>query len=96
LSELSNKELRTRLDALYDNLGEFPPGVPCSRPVSRLFNELLKHTKQVLPEDPIVNSVSLLKDPGRDADPSAIVQIGTVRTIVAQLRVALDGTGRES
>jgi hypothetical protein len=93
LAELSNKELRTRWDALYDNLAEFPPGVPCSWPISRLFNELLKQTKQVLPEDPIVNSVGQLKDAGRTADPSTIVQIGTVRTIVAQLRVALDGAG---
>jgi hypothetical protein len=96
LTELSNKQLRTRLDALYENLAEFPPGLPCSWQVSRLFNELLKHTKQVLPEDPIVNSVAQLKHPGIDADASSVVQIGTVRTIVAQLRVALDGTGSES
>lgn len=96
MTQLNDKELRARLDAFYEGLAELPPGIACSWPLGRLFNELLKHTKQLLPEDPIVNSVGQLKDPGRDADPSTVIQVGTVRTIVAQLRVALDGSGRQS
>ena len=90
MTQLHEGELRARLRTFYDELADFPPGIACAWPLGRLFNELLKQTKQARPEDPIVKSVSLLRDPGPDPDAAAVTHVGTVRAITAQLAAALD------
>ena len=96
MTQLDNAALRGRLETFYEELRDFPPGVACAWPLGRLFNELLKQTKQALPEDPIVKSVSLLRDPGPDLDAAAVTHVGTVRAITAQLVAALNGRSSDN
>lgn len=95
--QLAPRDIEARLRALADDLAEFPPGVACAWPVSRVFNELLKQVKREREEDPVVATIAFLRDaPTGGETPAPVVQIGTVRALVGQLLVALSADGAES
>jgi hypothetical protein len=90
MADLTSPQLQVRLDALYQDLGQFPAGVSCPWPLARVFNELLKHTKRVAGDDPVVSKIVSLKAAEDDPDSSGTL-VGSVRGLAAQMRVALDG-----
>lgn len=90
MKELGTEQLERRLSALYDDLAEYPPGIPCAWPLSRVFNELLKQVKRELEDDPIVNAIAVVREHAVEAEHvNAGTHVGTVRTLTGQLLAAI-------
>jgi hypothetical protein len=91
MRELDRTELDVRLQALYRDLDAFPSGVYCPWPVARVFNELMRHAKRELADDPVIGAIASLKaaqaDDGETETSTALV--GAVRVLVAQMQAAI-------
>lgn len=93
-AELSRKEIRDRLEALYDDLGVFPAGVSCPWLLARVFNELLRQAKQEVGDDPVLGTIAALKVQSGEPDAeTAPVFVGAVRGLAAQITIALGPAG---
>lgn len=92
LAELGAAALRTRALALREDLSEFPPGIRCPWPLARIFNELLKRSKRVAAEDPVLRSIRSLEEAAGDdgAGASSVTAVGTVRGLATQVALALE------
>lgn len=90
MTDLTATEIQPRLAALYTDLGQFPAGVACPWPVARVFNELLKHAKREAADDPVVSAIAAIRADTDDPELSSAL-VGSVRALVAQMTVALDG-----
>lgn len=91
--DLANEEIRHRLEKLYADLGQFPPGVSCAWPLGRVFNELLKQVKREHPEDPVINAIAFLRENREDVAGVTDTQVGTVRALTGQLVAAVEWPG---
>ena len=88
MEQLGAEQISARLEALYRDLGTFPAGVSCPWPLARVVNELLRHTKIVRGNDPVIASIAALKaDP--DVPEISLTLVGAVRGLAAQAQVAL-------
>src|SRR5947207_10912511 len=89
-SVLPLPQIDARLEALYDEMTNFPANVYCPGPLARIFNQLLTHAKRELAGDPIVGAIrSLDESDADDTGASNRVLAGTVRGLIRQVRVAL-------
>jgi hypothetical protein len=95
MADLTPAELQPRLDALYRDLGQFPAGISCPWPLARVFNELLKHTKREASGDPIIASIAAIRADEEDSEVSMAL-VGSVRALVAQMGVALNGGSEDT
>ena len=89
-SRLSREQISARLRTLYDDLGQFPPGVACPWPLARIFNELLRQAKQELDHDPVVAATATLKRSSDEHDNKSTQLVGTVRGLAGQITTALE------
>jgi len=92
MADFPRPELDRRLTALSKDLAEFPPGAACPWPLARIFNELVKHAKRELPDDPIMRITRLLEEGRGDNGDATDALVGTVRALITQVRLALEVT----
>ncbi|MCK9249354.1 MAG: hypothetical protein M0P31_10335 [Solirubrobacteraceae bacterium] len=84
------QRLDQKLASLHAELAQFPPASGCPWPVARVFNELLKQAKLVR-EDPVVQGIRFAAEHPTVGDGSlSDILVGTVRVLVAQIRLALE------
>lgn len=92
IRDLGLDDLRTRLEALSGDLDRFPSGVRCPWQLARVYNELLKRVKRAVPSDPMLRALRAI-DEAVDAgeDNVSTEAIGTVRGLISQAIIAIDG-----
>jgi hypothetical protein len=89
MTQLTDEQLIARLRALYEDVNAFPPGVYCSWPLARVFNELLAASKQVLDGDPVVTNIGTIRK-RPDEEGLSTAHAGTIRGLLGQLLAALE------
>lgn len=86
---METAEIVRRLRLLAQSLAGLPAAVPCAAPVARIFNELLKHAKRAVPEDPILRGIKPVP-PLEDDPETSSANAGTLLTLITQVEAALD------
>lgn len=87
---LSEDQIVSRLQALYDDLGHAPADAPCAWPVARIFNALLAEARATLTQDPIVMAMGSLRS-GDKAGLVAAAPNAAVRALAGQVLAAMRG-----
>lgn len=87
------KEIIQRLKVLSEGLERFPIGVGCPWPLGRIFNELLKQSRQAVEDDPVLKGVRYLEEDTEGAAGTSNASAGTVRALIDQMLLAL-GDGK--
>jgi hypothetical protein len=90
MKRLDTNAIDERLEALYRDLQLMPATSLCPWPVARMFNKLLSQAKDEIDEDLVLRQIQTLKQhPSDDFRDVATAHVGTVVTLIGQLRVAL-------
>lgn len=84
--------IKTRLEALHDELEQLDARSACAWPVARVFNALLAETRALMADDPVVSSMGSVK-PADKTGVHSVAENGTVRTLARQLSTALESNG---
>jgi hypothetical protein len=90
-NDLNPAEVTRRLMALDAALTRFPAGLVCPWPLARVFNELLRRSKELMPDDPILKGIRFVKERESDVDEGGSdALIGTVLGLAGQVAIALE------